>query len=236
MKKLKFPHEKENRFFRFRLRALCTKRIHTRMVSLSVASLSSPLLSKSSKHQSSLKRTTVSRRTTPTTKRRRVVGGGCSLSLSSSSSSSLRRVKAFVAKTTTLTILYLTVMGGFVPTTTNDFAMAMGGDDGTTTTTVRTENASVFNGKYSDPNHPGCLRGIERVRSTTKAKVFGEDGTPGCQADGQKETKKWELEGELRGENEILIDFSKKGGPKNLLGKWTGSGVLFPDGNTWSKL
>ena len=130
-------------------------------------------------------------------------------------------------------------MGGFVPTTTNDFAMAMGGDDGTiqtTTTTVRTENASVFNGKYSDPNHPGCLRGIERVRSTTKAKVFGEDGTPGCQADGQKETKKWELEGELRGENEILIDFSKKGGPKNLLGKWTGSGVLFPDGNTWSKL
>ena len=210
------------------------------MVSLSVASLSSPLFSKSSKHhRSSLKRTTVSRRTvTPTTKRRRrVVGGGCSLSLSLSSSS-LRRVKAFVAKTTiSLTILYLTVMmGGFVPTTTNDFAMAMGGDDGTTTTTVRTENASVFNGKYSDPNHPGCLRGIERVRSTTKAKVFGEDGTPGCQADGQKETKKWELEGELRGENEILIDFSKKGGPKNLLGKWTGSGVLFPDGNTWSKL
>lgn len=115
--------------------------------------------------------------------------------------------------------------------------MAMGGDDGTTTTTRRVdENASssVFNGKYSDPNHPGCLRGIERVRSRTKAKVFGEDGTPGCQA-GQ-ETKKWELEGELRGENEILIDFSKKGGPKNLLGKWTGSGVLFPDGNTWSKL
>ena len=194
----------------------------------SVVSLSSPLLS------SSLERTTASRRRTPT--KRRFVGG-CSLSSSSSSSPSSLRVKAFVAKTTTLTILYLTVTGGFVPTTTSGFAMAMGGDDGTTTTTVRTENASsVFNGKYSDPNHPGCLRGIERVRSTTKAKVFGEDGTPGCQADGQKETKKWELEGELRGENEILIDFSKKGGPKNLLGKWTGSGVLFPDGNTWSKL
>ena len=200
------------------------------MVSLSVVSLSTALFSSSQ-----------SRRTPPPTKRRRrAVGGGCSLSVSSSSSS-LRRVKAFkIANATTLTILlYLTVTGGFVPTTTNDFAMAMGGDDGTiqTTTTVRTENASsVFNGKYSDPNHPGCLRGIERVRSTTKAKVFGEDGTPGCQADGQKETKKWELEGELRGENEILIDFSKKGGPKNLLGKWTGSGVLFPDGNTWSKL
>lgn len=198
------------------------------MVSNAVVSLSTPLL----------------RRTPPPTKHRRrraVGGGGCSLSLSSSSSSSLRRVKAFkIANATTLTILYLTVTGGFVPTTTSGFAMAMGGDDGTiqtTTTTVRTENASsVFNGKYSDPNHPGCLRGIERVRSTTKAKVFGEDGTPGCQADGQKETKKWELEGELRGENEILIDFSKKGGPKNLLGKWTGSGVLFPDGNTWSKL
>jgi hypothetical protein len=77
------------------------------------------------------------------------------------------------------------------------------------------------------------LRGIE-VQSKTSARVFGEDGTPGCSA-GEK-TKKWELEGELRGKEEILIDFSKKGGPKNLLGKWTGSGVLFPDGNTWSKL
>ena len=46
--------------------------------------------------------------------------------------------------------------------------------------------------------------------------MFGEDGTPGCQADGQKETKKWELEGELRGENEILIDFSKKGGTEEF--------------------
>jgi hypothetical protein len=34
----------------------------------------------------------------------------------------------------------------------------------------------------------------------------------------------------------ILIDFSPKGGPKNLEGLWTGSGILFPDGNIWKKL
>jgi len=27
-----------------------------------------------------------------------------------------------------------------------------------------------------------------------------------------------------------------KGGPKNLLGKWTGKGIMFPDGNEWKKL
>jgi hypothetical protein len=36
--------------------------------------------------------------------------------------------------------------------------------------------------------------------------------------------------------DEILIDFTPKGGPKNLLGKWTGTGILFPDGNEWKKL
>ena len=40
----------------------------------------------------------------------------------------------------------------------------------------------------------------------------------------------------MRGEGEIRIDFSPKGGPKDLLGKWTGKGILSPDGNNWSKL
>ena len=144
----------------------------------------------------------------------------CSSSFSSSSSK--------VAAKAAATVLLL------MTTTTNTAALAMNADALSSGATITTESSSsVFNGRYSDPNHPGCLRGIE-VRSKTSARVFGEDGTPGCSA-GEK-TKKWELEGELRGKEEILIDFSKKGGPKNLLGKWTGSGVLFPDGNTWSKL
>lgn len=34
----------------------------------------------------------------------------------------------------------------------------------------------------------------------------------------------------------IFIDFEPKGGPKDLVGDWTGSGIRFPDGNTWKKL
>jgi len=35
--------------------------------------------------------------------------------------------------------------------------------------------------------------------------------------------------------NQVLIDFSSKGGPKDLLGKWDGDGITFPDGNKWTK-
>ena len=34
----------------------------------------------------------------------------------------------------------------------------------------------------------------------------------------------------------ILIDFSPKGGPKNLIGQYDGSGIRFPDGNRWVKV
>ena len=36
----------------------------------------------------------------------------------------------------------------------------------------------------------------------------------------------------------IFIDFSPKGGPKDLVGEWREdvAGVRFPDGNVWSKL
>ena len=85
---------------------------------------------------------------------------------------------------------------------------------------------SPFVGEFSDPKHPGYLRSISG------------DGTPGCM-NGEKQ-KPWSLTGEVvkvpSKAPEILIDFSPKGGPKNLLGKLTEEGgILFPDGNTWSK-
>ena len=37
---------------------------------------------------------------------------------------------------------------------------------------------------------------------------------------------------------EMVIDFSPKGGPKDLLAKWDAerNGIAFPDGNLWSKI
>ena len=89
---------------------------------------------------------------------------------------------------------------------------------------------TVFEGKYADPNHPGCARAI-----AADGTVTGADGTPGC-LNGEKQTK-WQLQGKIDGEK-IFIDFSPKGGPKDLVGEWREdvAGVRFPDGNVWSKL
>ena len=50
----------------------------------------------------------------------------------------------------------------------------------------------------------------------------------------------WSLEGKLPTAETMSIDFSSKGGPKGVLGKWdtTGGkgGILFPDGNKWLKV
>lgn len=95
---------------------------------------------------------------------------------------------------------------------------------------------SPFVGEFSDPKHPGCLRSISGDGAVLDVK--GTDGTPGC-TNGELQ-KPWSLKGEVvkipSKDPELLIDFSPKGGPKNLLGKLTSEGgILFPDGNTWSK-
>jgi hypothetical protein len=45
--------------------------------------------------------------------------------------------------------------------------------------------------------------------------------------------KKWTLTGRVSGKN-IYVDFSPKGGPRNLKGVWDGNGIKWPDGNKWN--
>ncbi|CAB9502888.1 expressed unknown protein [Seminavis robusta] len=88
-------------------------------------------------------------------------------------------------------------------------------------------------GSYSDPKHPNCLRVIE-IKDKGRAAVSGTDGTPGCPPDGSGRV--WNLEGKVNG-NDILVDFTPKGGPKDLLGKWeeeAPAGIRWPDGNKWT--
>jgi len=89
-----------------------------------------------------------------------------------------------------------------------------------------------FSGSYKDPNHPSCLRKIE-VAGTT-AQITGTDGNPGCPPDGSG--KAWNLVGKIDGDK-LMVDFSPKGGPKDLTGKWEQEtpGIRFPDGNKWVK-
>ena len=51
--------------------------------------------------------------------------------------------------------------------------------------------------------------------------------------------KKWRLFGKsVSNGNEIVVDFSPKGGPTDLKGTWVAAenGIKFPDGNVWTKL
>ena len=81
----------------------------------------------------------------------------------------------------------------------------------------------------SDPNHPNCLREITSLGTT--ATLAGTDGNPGCPVDGSG--RKWELTGKIDNKD-IYVDFSPKGGPKDLKGVFDGSGIKWPDGNKWS--
>eukprot|EP00640_Fibrocapsa_japonica_P009991 CAMPEP_0113942940 /NCGR_PEP_ID=MMETSP1339-20121228/14968_1 /TAXON_ID=94617 /ORGANISM="Fibrocapsa japonica" /LENGTH=83 /DNA_ID=CAMNT_0000947635 /DNA_START=242 /DNA_END=493 /DNA_ORIENTATION=+ /assembly_acc=CAM_ASM_000762 len=80
-------------------------------------------------------------------------------------------------------------------------------------------------GSYTDPNHPKGYRKVSLEDGV--AKIEGNDDAPtGVQ---------WTLYGKVDGDK-VLIDFSPKGGPKDLPGKFDGTGIVFPDGNKWPKV
>mmetsp|Transcript_57190 Transcript_57190/g.172935 ORF Transcript_57190/g.172935 Transcript_57190/m.172935 type:complete len:169 (+) Transcript_57190:64-570(+) len=89
-----------------------------------------------------------------------------------------------------------------------------------------------WEGRYVDPMHPFCVRNIKVLDSGIV--VNGGDGDPGC----LKGTKTlWSLPVEYTpGSDTIKIDFTPKGGPKGVPGKWVGDGILFPDGNKWKRV
>lgn len=122
-----------------------------------------------------------------------------------------------------------------MPTNIFEKAMAVGTISAALIGAPLSVNAVVdFTGSYADPFHPNCLREVQVV-SPTLADVSGTDGNPACPPDGTG--RKWSLVGQIDGDS-ILIDFTPKGGPKDLKGVWESSpvpGIRFPDGNLWSK-
>ncbi|KAL3804638.1 hypothetical protein HJC23_008453 [Cyclotella cryptica] len=95
-------------------------------------------------------------------------------------------------------------------------------------------HAVDFTGSYSDPKHLNCPRLIAMEGS--KALITGADGNPNCVGG---EGNPWRLVGridESKGNDadEIFVDFSPKGGPKDLVGKWEKNGIRWPDGNKWT--
>ena len=90
-------------------------------------------------------------------------------------------------------------------------------------------STSIFEGEYLDPNHPEGMR---------KVTVDGNDVT--LRGTDSKGGKEWVLKAKEEA-GTIFVDFSPKGGPKDLLGvfdegKGTKGGITWPDKNTWTKL
>ena len=106
---------------------------------------------------------------------------------------------------------------------------------------------SVYTGDYDDPNHPDCLRQVKVVGAPLKGdgtrspfpvvEVKGWDGKNGiCKGERPERSDIWTVTGKLKTREDAVIDFSSKGGPANLSAKWDGSGIVFPDGNKWTKV
>lgn len=96
--------------------------------------------------------------------------------------------------------------------------------------------SSIFDGSYSDPNHPGCARTVQVAGDGVTAAVYGEDGDEGS-SDCANPVAWGPLEASVSGDA-IKIDFSPKGGPSDLTAEYDhdDDGILFSDGNLWSKL
>jgi hypothetical protein len=78
-------------------------------------------------------------------------------------------------------------------------------------------------GTWNDAAHPGCTRKI--AVNGSKAFISGAD----------EDGKKWKVTGEVKGKS-IIVDFTPKGGPADVEAKFViGKGLVFPDGNVWSK-
>ena len=80
-----------------------------------------------------------------------------------------------------------------------------------------------FNGKYSDPKHPGCARKVSKSGKFVTITGTDEDG------------KKWTVQGKTNG-RDLRIDFSSRGGPPDMLARADSIQIKFADGDVWKKL
>ncbi|CAE7745428.1 unnamed protein product [Symbiodinium necroappetens] len=117
---------------------------------------------------------------------------------------------------------------------------------------------SKWAGRWDDPDAPGCKREIVMNFDGTKGRLTGTESTgmnPGFSAAEMAREKRvantrkgcsrgdelkfWEAKLSAAGKdsNELTIDLSKSGipGPKQVVVKWDGSGIVFPDGSKWSR-
>jgi len=98
--------------------------------------------------------------------------------------------------------------------------------------------ASPFTGDFEDPNHPGCLRQVKMVGPVIE--ITGYDGNGSEKACTETDrpacSDLWKIQGTMKSNSVASIDFSPKGGPAGMTGTWNMDGIVFSDGNKWTKI
>ena len=97
---------------------------------------------------------------------------------------------------------------------------------------------SIFEGRYSDPNHPEGFRVIS-ITGDLNTETGLRDGT--CVGSDRRSTEidytLPAMAGRSQDESDVIvIDFSPKGGPKDLKGTFEIDGIRWSDGNKWPKV
>jgi len=117
---------------------------------------------------------------------------------------------------------------------------------------AKTGAASPFTGDYNDPQHPSCLRQVKVVGAPIRGdgtrslvpvvEIRGYDGGSSssdgnaCTARPNSRDDLWTVRGKITSTNQAVLDFSPKGGPTALQATYEDGGIVFPDGNKWTKL
>ena len=112
-------------------------------------------------------------------------------------------------------------------------------------TKALTGASNPWTGEYDDPNHPSCLRQVKVVGAPQRGdgtrsqypivEVRGYDSAGPTCTEPPSRADIWTVKGVLKN-NQATLDFSSKGGPKDLLAKYEDGAIVFPDGNKWTKV
>ncbi len=75
---------------------------------------------------------------------------------------------------------------------------------------------------YRDPKHSDAKRYVSVKNNMIY--IRGADGPS---------DKEWKVKGKINKDNTTILDFSSKGGPKNIKATIKGRKIVFSDGNFW---
>jgi len=92
-------------------------------------------------------------------------------------------------------------------------------------------------GAYKDPLHANCKMYVEMSEDGLAARISGYEGEPDCTKVGFKK-KPFEIYGKLKTimDEEMYVDFSTKGGSKEVKVEYEGNGIRLPTGSKWFKV